>query len=102
MKKNKGEVRINLYLNYYDAAVLDALLKLIQHEKANYGESKMPLFFLNSSKDFTRGTLLKHFILYFSKDPEAVNRLLNVDDFERHLKDAYEKAYEELSKKSSS
>lgn len=52
--KNKGEVRINLYLNYYDAAVLDAILRLIQHEKANYGESKMPLFFLNSSKDFTR------------------------------------------------
>ena len=55
MKKNKGEVRINLYLNYYDADVLDAILRLIQHEKANYGESKMPLFFLNSSKDFTRG-----------------------------------------------
>lgn len=102
MKKNKGEVRINLYLNYYDAAVLDAILRLIQHEKANYGESKMPLFFLNSSKDFTRGTLLKHFILYFSKYPEAINHLFNVDDFESYLKEEYEKAYSKSFKKDSS
>lgn len=101
MQTRKG-IRLHLHLNDYDVAVLDALLRLIQHEKANFGESKMPRSFLNSNKDFTRGTLVKQFIIFFSENPEAINTLFNVDYFENYYKEEYEKVLSKSLDKESS
>ncbi len=82
----RNDTRVHLSLRDQEICVLEALSKVVNHEKNQVISSEMPMIFKATRKDYSRGTVLKQLIKYFFDNPEIVNQILNIDYFQEYLK----------------